>query len=865
MIQLLLSCRLQLAIILTPLLTNEVIARSSTFTSYMSLSQSENKRAEAEISRRMTLGRAIHTVRHMKHLPHAVADAIDANLAQTGVTHFRHGLRSSRRRSGGGGGGGLEGAKTKLNEMIHETQVKLDLELIRCSAYERTQLALLEKLRQDISTFDSAAAAGSAEMLRAQAEISVYETKLPATKNELEEHLAECAKSKAELEKQLKIVKADIAVMEKIMAMTQCKTSMLLLQCRDPMSGRSFTQIGSPDIREAMSDLQHPEAQELLQSGFPDYGSDDEDGNEESDEPREVVGTGVSDYPPETEDGLPDTFFQEEEETDYANENDGADWQYIDQAPLPSNATVPPNREKQRAKCSIAASPACEKLRERFMDIATGIEDKKDELEEELQALVKRCADGKASLESQIALYEQMLKKEETALAQATSEKNVNEEQSRLTTIEHERATKEYNQMMSTCKLNIENFRTEKCGLEKIRGELYKMNRQTVFFQDCEVSDWKSQECSVTCGGGTQIMTRSITVYPNGGAACPTLKSLQSCNEDACPVDCVLADWSGWSSCSADCGGGVRSKSRAVITPSEHGGEPCGEQSKTEACNVQACDVPCTLSAWTAWGACSKACDGGSATRTKQVVQGAVGQGTCPAPRNAKRLQMKPCNTAPCANSTIDIMQCVSKLDVVLLLDGSGSLGKDGWDATVAAGANIAKSMGPDVRLAALLFSGPLTYPNLWACTGVTAGNPDMKRDCGIEWVEHFTDNADSVASKIQQLSFPAKTTLTSLALSTAETELSNGRSDAQSVVIILTDGNPMSCRRTGIAARRLKRKARVIWVPVGRYVKLGNIRRWASFPWRENVVKVRNFNDLNTAKTIYHILSDACPQVAAP
>jgi len=52
MIQMLLSCRLQLAILLTPFVTNEAIARSSTaFASYTSLSQSENKRVEAEISR----------------------------------------------------------------------------------------------------------------------------------------------------------------------------------------------------------------------------------------------------------------------------------------------------------------------------------------------------------------------------------------------------------------------------------------------------------------------------------------------------------------------------------------------------------------------------------------------------------------------------------------------------------------------------------------------------------------------------------------------------------------------------------------------------------------------------------------------
>jgi len=822
-------------------------AHSAAVTSEMSLTQADNKRAEAEISRRMTVEKAIHTVRHMRHVPYEVVDAMDEDLVQPNLVHIssRQGLRSSRRRrssSSSSYGGGVDTATTKLNEMIHETQVKLDLELIRCSTYERSQLALLEKLRQDISTFDAAAAAAAAEMLRAQAEISVYETKLPATKVELANHIKECKKSKDELEHQLKIVKADINVMEKVMAMTQCSTSTMLLQCVDPLTGRRFTQIAREDVRQEMSALQHPAAQDLVTNGMPDYPEDDEEDIDS-----------------------PSSFLQEGEETNAFEESDEVERQYLADASDSSNATVPPSKEKQRAKCSIAGSPACPKLRERFMDIATEIQDKKDELETELQALVKRCADGKASLEAQIALYEQMLKKEETALAQATSQKNTNEEQSRLTTIEHTRATKEYNEMMATCKGNIENFRTEKCGLEKIRGELYKLDKRTTkFFQDCEVSDWKAEECSVTCGGGTQVLTRSVTVYPSSGAKCPTLKSLQSCNEDACPVDCVLADWSGWSGCSADCGGGVRSKNRAVITPSEHGGEPCGEQSKTEACNVQACDVPCTLSSWTPWSACSKACDGGSRHRQKDIIQAAIGQGACPAARSQERLQLKPCHTKPCANNTISVLTCASKLDVILVLDGSGSLGQTGWDATIKAGASISRAMGPDVRLAALLFSGPTTYQALWQCTGVIAGTPNMKDDCGIEWVDHFTTDAEAVAQNIERLNFPGKTTLTSLALSTAETELSNGRSDAQSIVIVITDGKPMSEHRTGLAAKSLKQKARVIWVPVGRYISKKNVRRWASFPPKENIVKVNKFGDLAQPKVLNEILTDACPVVSS-
>lgn len=781
---------------------------------------------EAEIKKNMSTSHALFLLENMESADDELINFARTALAPASTGLLQTGQKGLLRANSNAPSGysGLDSARNKLNEMIHETAVKLDLELIRCSTYQRSQLAYIEKLKQDISTFNAAAAAAASEMLRAQAEISIYQTKLPQAKYDLAEGLKKCREAKLELERQLKIVKADIQVMERVMSMTQCASSMMLmLQCVDPATGKTYWKYDENLIQQ-MSQLNHPDSQTLVKDAF--YPTDEE-----------------------SEGGLPMLALLQEEDEELVT-------------PLPKNATAPPSKKKQRAKCSIAGSPMCPKLRERFMDIATGIEDKRQELEEDLRDLEKKCKEGKERLEAKIALYETLLKKEETALAQATAEKVNNEEQSRLTQIELSKAIAEYNKAMAECNANIDNFRTEKCGLEKIRGELYKMKGDKVFFTDCEVTDWTAGECSVTCGGGTQDLTRTISVYPVGGAVCPPLKASQSCNEDACPVDCILDDWSAWSGCSADCGGGVRSKTREVKTTPEHGGDPCGETSKTESCNIQACDVNCELSQWGAWSACSKKCDGGTLKRTKDVVTAAIGQGTCADPMSADRLQSKGCNTQPCINKTTVIMTCVAKIDVIILLDGSGSLGQKGWEATVKAGASLARSMKGDTQIAVLLFSGPTSYKYLWMCTGQIPGKPDMERDCGIKWVSHFSTDGEDVAQKIEALSFPSKTTLTSLAISTAENELSQGRSDASSVVIVVTDGKPLSPKKTGRASRKIRRKARLMWVPVTRFAPMRKIRGWASWPWRENVIKVDSFGNLNSPKVLNEVISDMCPDI---
>merc|ERR1719454_2464991 len=246
--------------------------------------------------------------------------------------------------------------------------------------------------------------------------------------------------------------------------------------------------------------------------------------------------------------------------------------------PPAAPTSAEPETEKANAKCTVASSPVCHKMLDRFLAIQTDIVDKRDSLSEQLKETEQRCETDKANFEAQIATFETRLKDQQAQLAMSTKKQNDAEEQSRLKSQQLVRITDEYEKTMKECKGNIEELQSEICGAKKIRKEISKMSDLTSLVSDCEVSDWVPGECTVTCGGGMQMLNRSISILPAyGGAACPPLSMDRVCNDFPCPVDCEVESWSGWSTCSADCGGGVKQRTRCVITNPQHGGARCGE------------------------------------------------------------------------------------------------------------------------------------------------------------------------------------------------------------------------------------------------------------------------------------------------
>jgi len=112
----------------------------------------------------------------------------------------------------------------------------------------------------------------------------------------------------------------------------------------------------------------------------------------------------------------------------------------------------------------------------------------------------------------------------------------------------------------------------------------------------------------------------------------------------------------------------------------------------------------------------------------------------------------------------------------------------------------------------------------------------------------------------LDNLEYPAATTLTSVAIGQAEAALVYGREDAQTVVIVITDGKPMNQGSTIDAARQLQEKARVIWVPVGGAAPETLIQQVASKPFSDHIVKISSFSQMSSDEFLNRIISYACP-----
>ncbi|XP_022801546.1 uncharacterized protein LOC111339216 [Stylophora pistillata] len=165
-------------------------------------------------------------------------------------------------------------------------------------------------------------------------------------------------------------------------------------------------------------------------------------------------------------------------------------------------------------------------------------------------------------------------------------------------------------------------------------------------------SRWSS--CSASCNGGTRTRKRSCTNPPptNGGVRCHGSNSqTQLCNTNRCQTRVVHGRWSAWqswSSCSRSCGRGSQLRTRTCSNPPpRNGGNYCrGSNSQRRSCSSNRCPVNGGWSGWRRWSSCSRSCGGGTQRRVRTCTNPPPRNGgsTCP----GRNILVRSCNTNRC-------------------------------------------------------------------------------------------------------------------------------------------------------------------------------------------------------------------------
>merc|ERR1719330_1986585 len=171
----------------------------------------------AEVMSTMTIKNAYDTFLRMNQssMDHQLVSEINRKIGAS-----VHGDSTVQMRSKPTGYAAVDKARDMLNDMMDEAIMKKELEGVRCSEFESTQIKIMKELEMDIAYVNSEASSAKSEVLRCQEIIQVVEeVKLPTNRLELEQHNEECRVQITALKQQLAVVLADIQVMKNILGM----------------------------------------------------------------------------------------------------------------------------------------------------------------------------------------------------------------------------------------------------------------------------------------------------------------------------------------------------------------------------------------------------------------------------------------------------------------------------------------------------------------------------------------------------------------------------------------------------------------------------------------------------------------------
>jgi len=523
--------------------------------------------------------------------------------------------------------------------------------------------------------------------------------------------------------------------------------------------------------------------------------------------------------------------------------------------------------------------PDCGLLHDKLSLMWGDYKDKVDELTMEMNKNAYLFEELKITLNDQITLLSNTKARFAMMLSEARSNLAADREEVKAKEQQKLDLEKAYLDFMKKCCERVKWIMfQDMCALIVVRNAVLETSADCPGQEivDCDVDNWVGQQCTVDCDdscpavpdatevytcGGWQHINRKVVVQPPDecGLRCPDLGRTKKCNQKKCPVDCEMSEWSGWSKCTADCEGGVRSRTRSLMVKPKNGGISCNTAEETEACNTMSCDRDCTLGRWTDWTPCSVACGGGMQSRAKHVMIPIRGFGKCPKESSRKRFRERECNTQDCVGDEI----CVANQDLVIAIDGSGSVREDGFNILKNYALDLISKYQSEYFGAGAMKVGLIEFGNgIIMDDGVTV-SPAMN-------VHALTADLGSIKSSIEGMVQKKGFTNMAQAFALAETMYTSaGRKNAQSALLVITDGKPSFQFQTNELVEQLDDKGvqRFFVVVTEEEKSVDLMKSWASVPWETNLLHVPGLGPLEADNNLWaqKALTLFCPAAMSP
>jgi len=723
----------------------------------------------------------------------AAAKAVSYRNLPEGVQSLVRTAAEGRR--GGFDEGSMGKARIALNDLVEKAWVELDDKIIECKEYQEMNRATFDQVVTDISRLVEQIT----DLERVETEAVEGISKMDLSIRDVEDEMSKETKiynyNYAKNSDELTIRQNDLDVFQFILTFTRCADATSLLQSNlnetricavkggghtmcfhDHHAQARFNQMMSHSSKRAISKvLEEVDGHKL--SGFL------EEGQAPTTTANPAIAAGMA------ADTIPVAGGDEPKQNGFV--------------PAPFCC------EAYGVNCGpsgggIMCSPEgfdCGLLHDKLSLMWGDYKDKVDELTMEMNKNAYMFEELKITLNDQIQLLSNSKARFAMMLSEARSNLAADREEVKAKEQQKNDVDKNFIAFMKKCCERVKWIMfQDMCALIVVRNAALETSSECPGNQivDCDVDNWVGQKCTVDCDdecpavpdasevytcGGWQTVNRKIVVSPDAcGLQCPQLSRTKKCNQRKCPVNCEMSEWSGWSKCTAECEGGVRSRTRSLLVKPKNGGIACNTAEETEACNTMSCDRDCTLPRrWNNWTPCSVACGGGLQSRVKHVLIPTRGFGKCPKEDSPKRFRERECNTQDCVGDEI----CVANQDLVIAIDGSGSLREDGFGTLKNYALALVDKFRSEYFGSGAMKVGLIEFGNgIIMEDGVTVSPAMNIRPLTSDMSQVKTD----IGAMVQKKGF----TNMAQAFALAETMYTSaGRKHSQPALLVITDGKP--------------------------------------------------------------------------